>query len=215
MKKPRPVFPDHKFASEDEDYIYTTDDLPVLLEEMLRANPRLVAEILLATPRSRLIDEWMTGDGARMVVENSNPDNLSDDALRLLCVLVLDLAEGSVVPSAFCDLIGERRTKNAMAELEAGDPEACAFSKHGILAMKVYADALTKKTRKIAKRYGLSEDDVWSLREYDALLKKSPAGAKLMERYDPALPAKYAEAKLKVEKFKAQREKLRVRAGRK
>jgi hypothetical protein len=53
MKKPIPVFPDHKFASEDEDYIYTTDDLPVLLEEMLRANPRPVAEILLATPRRR------------------------------------------------------------------------------------------------------------------------------------------------------------------
>ena len=31
-----------------------------------------------------------------------------------------------------------------MAELEAVDPEALAFSKHGILALKVYADALNR-----------------------------------------------------------------------
>ena len=178
---------------------------------------RLIAEKCLAIPRNRLIDAWLTKD-QRVVVENTtNPDRLSDDALRLLCTLTKDLGkrdpirgsswgklEPGVVPSAFCDLIGERRTKNAMAELEAVDPDALAFSKHGIFAMKVYADALSEERRKLAKRYGLSENDVESLREYDALLKTNPAKAKLMERDDPTLPVKYAEVKLKVEKFKAE-----------
>ena len=133
MKKSRPVSPERKFASEDEDY-----DLA-----------RLIAEICLAIPRDRLIDAWLTKD-ERVVVENTtNPDHLSDDALRLFCVLTKDLGksefEPAVVPSALCDLIGDRRTKNATAELEAVDPEALAFSKHGIFALKVYADALNER----------------------------------------------------------------------
>jgi hypothetical protein len=116
----------------------------------MRMPKRTIAEIILAIPRSRLIDTCLTND-ERVVVENTaNPDHLSDDALRLLCVLTIDLGksefEPGMVPSALCSLIGDRRTKNAMAELEAVDPEALAFSKHGILALKVYADALNRAT---------------------------------------------------------------------
>jgi len=177
---------------------------------------REVAERFLAIPRSRLIDLCVCEDYERDVVFSTTPDHLSDDALRLLIVLVKDLRgftsvpggktrefKSGAVPSALCDLIGERRTKNAMAELEAADPDL-AFSKHGIFAMKVCADALNEETRKLAQRYGIGVNDVWSLREYDSLLKTNPAKAKLMERDDPTLPAKYAEAKLKAEKFKAE-----------
>ena len=113
----------------------------------MRMPKRTIAEIILAIPRSCLID-CLTNDQRVVVKNTANPDHLSDDALRLLCVLTMDLGksefEPGMVPSALCSLIGDRRTKNAMAELEAVDPEALAFSKHGIVALKVYADALNR-----------------------------------------------------------------------
>ena len=73
----------------------------------MRMPKRTIAEIILAIPRSCLID-CLTNDQRVVVKNTANPDHLSDDALRLLCVLTIDLGksefEPGMVPSALCSL---------------------------------------------------------------------------------------------------------------